>query len=538
MTNFVEDWFNNPNWWFNCTNSDDEYISKKYGNLYLEQYKLCLTEETHLELILINDQLVRHLVRTNLVDKIEIDIGLNRSLDICNTIYKYNLHKPAYLDWVQWCFTMLPYRHSNNVPKMHEMLKIAWGVLDNENNDFHTSDTAVDINNTNIIKRFIKATYKTLVKFNNVEKSPQIEKSLTFAMLYECKKICEYMPEYTLIENQIDEDKDETVKEKLKDDIIISLSGGVDSMVCAYNYSSKVQNLTALFINYNNRESSETEVKFLKAWTTINNITLYIRNIYEINRKQCMKHNMRELYESYTKQVRFNSYKDVNNIINNGKKNVSECVCDASELIPTVVLGHHQGDLLENSLTNIVNGKKFEDIVGMEEIRIVDGVRFIRPLINTNKKEIINYAKRNNIPFLEDSTPSWSTRGKIRDCILPGIDNWVGIDKAAEGFIKLSESCKEASQIINSYIAMFSFDNQDLPLDTLPTVALVYRRLFAKKFNVFPSNKSIRTLIEKIEYMKRTKHDMKFEVCKDFQLIFKYKENNIVNVNHSMLISV
>lgn len=44
-------------------------------------------------------------------------------------------------------------------------------------------------------------------------------------------------------------------------------------------------------------------------------------------------------------------------------------------------------------------------------------------MINIAKKDIITYAKKANIPFLQDSTPSWSRRGKLRDVLIPTINS-------------------------------------------------------------------------------------------------------------------
>ena len=51
------------------------------------------------------------------------------------------------------------------------------------------------------------------------------------------------------------------------------------------------------------------------------------------------------------------------------------------------------------------------------------GLQCVRLLIGRMKSEVYRYAEENNILFFKDSTPKWSKRGKIRDIVLPQLED-------------------------------------------------------------------------------------------------------------------
>ena len=184
--------------------------------------------------------------------------------------------------------------------------------------------------------------------------------------------------------------------ENIPNDVTISLSGGVDSMVCLEICKKLNKNITAVHINYNNRETSYQESFFVQDWCTSSGIIVNIRDITEMQRNS----KDREIYEEFTRVARFNEYRKVN--------------------LP-VILGHNRDDAFENVLTNINKHKIIDNIVGMKARDVIDDVEILRPMLEIPKAMIIAYARKNNIPFLYDSTPKWSQRGKIRDNIIPAM---------------------------------------------------------------------------------------------------------------------
>lgn len=62
-----------------------------------------------------------------------------------------------------------------------------------------------------------------------------------------------------------------------------------------------------------------------------------------------------------------------------------------------IATAHHLDDLVETVVINITRG------TGWRGVAVLDS-KVIRPLIDTEKSELINYARRNNIPWREDPT--------------------------------------------------------------------------------------------------------------------------------------
>jgi tRNA(Ile)-lysidine synthase len=83
-----------------------------------------------------------------------------------------------------------------------------------------------------------------------------------------------------------------------------------------------------------------------------------------------------------------------------------------------IALGHHREDQAETVLMNLLRGSGMEGIKGMLPVR--DG-RFIRPLLEVSRKEILKFLGDRNIPFLEDSSNSKNIflRNKIRHHLIP-----------------------------------------------------------------------------------------------------------------------
>jgi len=81
-----------------------------------------------------------------------------------------------------------------------------------------------------------------------------------------------------------------------------------------------------------------------------------------------------------------------------------------------VISAHHQDDALETLAFNVLRGTRHK---GMSSLQSTDGI--IRPLMNHNKEEIYDYARRNDLKWREDSTNQDEkyTRNWIRRRLMP-----------------------------------------------------------------------------------------------------------------------
>jgi tRNA(Ile)-lysidine synthase TilS/MesJ len=188
-------------------------------------------------------------------------------------------------------------------------------------------------------------------------------------------------------------------------------------------------------INYNNREEQKIEIEMISKWLRLLNIEFHVRNIFEINRKRDKD---RDFYEKITRNIRFETYKKFN--------------CP-------VILGHNKDDSVENIFSNIIKKKNYNNLLGMTHTCIENNVLVFRPLLNIFKKDIIDFANNFNVPFVYDSTPSWSERGKLRDILIPDINNFN--NKITEGLIEIAHNFYKIYQIYNKSLPNIIFSDNN-----------------------------------------------------------------------------
>ena len=198
--------------------------------------------------------------------------------------------------------------------------------------------------------------------------------------------------------------------------VIVSLSGGVDSMVIASvlahmaetNYNIKVY---AIHIDYGNRPESSAEAAFVERYCHQSHINYTCRRIDEVTRGITA----RDDYERIARDARYHTY----------RATVKECDVHGNVEIG-VMLGHHRGDLRENVLSNAHKGCGPLDLSGMTAVSKNDGVVIYRPLLTLEKDKIFDYAHTYGVPYFKDTTPHWSTRGKLRNKLLPLLEEIYG----------------------------------------------------------------------------------------------------------------
>ena len=446
MDNFYKDWISRERYWFNKNDDNDKYLSDNYSYL-IDSYDYYKDSKPILGII-IYDQLTRHYYRNEYNSHILIYFN-RKAVEIANK-HKTNSFID-YLCYNDWMFYMLVYRHSNIRENILFVMNECWKL------------------NPLPIK-FIKATYTRA----NFEEEFDYYKysSIDFDM-----SILENSPIQEINENKLyNIGEFDNIK---NDTIIISLSGGVDSVVCLFNIIKLYPNkkIIAVHINYNNRNEVEEEVKFLRCLCCFFDIELYVRKIAEINRYICMCNDLRDIYESYTKKIRFNCYRKF------GK-------------IPTIILGHNKDDCFENILTNIAYNSKYDNLRGIEYSVIIDNINFIRPLINVSKNDIYKFAIMHNLPYLKNSTPNWSQRGKIRAEVVPVLMKWD--NRIIDGLFNLSEVMKDYNEILMKSIETFS-EIEVGEIELLNISKLYWKHGIYKIFNFYITNKSLLALISRLE---------------------------------------
>ncbi len=376
-------------------------------------------------------------------------------------------------------FVLLPLRHTCIPEHVFYATQCAFKYLENK----PYSET---------IKKFIKAAFKRVIHENNHIliniynnfPEPFIEDSIeNFDHILDKNAI-------PVADLPLDINSD-MFKNK---NIIVSLSGGVDSMVCLH-LMKNLPNVYAVHINYMNRKETIDEEKFVVQWCKQNNVLCFTRRINEIKRNQCMQHGLRETYEDYTRKIRFSLYKYASDYINNGLDTI-------------VVLGHNKDDAFENIINNLKTRSKYDNLEGMDIQSNIHGVNIIRPLKDITKNDIFAYAAKYNIPFLKNTTPEWSSRAIIRN----NIQHVFTHHGLMDGIFDIGTTLKNTNNIIDFFVNKHinEIDTNTNSITCSLDHPLVTDILYASKFfkTVYQnkkkiSRKSIENFINKAKTLKQ-----------------------------------
>ena len=191
--------------------------------------------------------------------------------------------------------------------------------------------------------------------------------------------------------------------------LIVSLSGGVDSMVIAsvltYLKSGPYPhlNIVAIHIDYANRPESKAESDFVEQYCGQNGIRFVVRRIEEITRGITA----RDEYEKRARQVRYDMYRTT------VAEERAKLKSDAENRVVGIMLGHHRGDLRENVLSNAHKGCGPLDLSGMTAVSQNDGVTLFRPLLPLEKSSIFDFAHRYGVPYFKGKLNGGTSAGTL-----------------------------------------------------------------------------------------------------------------------------
>ena len=273
----------------------------------------------------------------------------------------------------------------------------------------------------------------------------------------------------------------------------VSLSGGVDSMVLCTILSRLGRAATppwrvaGVHIDYGNRPESGAEAAYVESWckgcvpsggwlfreycfshhlTRLTSrlptpryppcrqgVEYRVRTITEVQRGIAD----RDAYERESRRIRYDFY--------------TACLAEFPG-VRGVCVGHHSGDVAENVVTNLLKGTSLLAIAGMADVSTINGVPVWRPMLAIDKDAIFAFAHLYGVPYFRDTTPDWSTRGKLRRQLLPVMETVFG-----DGILRtLSDAGSEADQLalmvestlLGPFLAAASVTDAGAWFDTAP----------------------------------------------------------------------
>lgn len=180
--------------------------------------------------------------------------------------------------------------------------------------------------------------------------------------------------------------------------ILVAVSGGIDSMVLVDIFLKIHQNFAIIHCNFGLRgEDSEQDELFVKNWAKQNNISFFSKKFETIQFCKAQKTTIQE----GARKLRYEWFYEIL----------------TKENFDYIATAHHQDDNLETIFLNIGRGTGFFGIKGI----LPKHQKRIRPLLSITKKQMINYAKKNNIVWREDTSNEKLDyqRNQIRHQIMP-----------------------------------------------------------------------------------------------------------------------
>jgi tRNA(Ile)-lysidine synthetase-like protein len=540
--NIYDFWFDNPSYWIPITNKDKEKVDKIiYEKFYNIHYINTITNTPFLEFnnktfigfIIFQDQFYRHFDRHQIQNSIKQDfndtminnIRLTLSQNIVSIVDKILLQTTE----TELIFIFMLFKHVKNYKYVIENC-LLW-----------CNHNSCSINEKLYLSKFFNDTYKKMFDFDYISNNVKLFNETNYPIDFDPPNICDYFPPQFINDNwlvaiNLDHPNIQTLSKILLDNlvvndtIIVSLSGGVDSMVTLFILNNLVINkkinneIVACHIIYGNRIESNFEFSFIKYYCSKLNVKLYYYNIEYLTRKNID----RDFYEKITRDIRFNLYKSVSKYNNN--KNFS------------VYLGHIKDDVVENIWSNLSKGQHLFDLKKMKISIIQDGVKINRPFLNVNKSTIFEIAHHCYIPYLKNTTPEWSNRGKFRNRFYneTHIQYGTSVD---EKIIQVADTLSTVGNIIDNLIykpIYKSYNNIEKTIDVSRAIEacldvngwlnimehICHNFLQISK----PSIHSVKQFFERLNKNNfTTKKEIKFQIKSNLQIVlYKINDNDSI----------
>ncbi len=372
-TQIIDFWKENRTYWITPPSKHKEVDALMYKMFWRFDYTL----ENLIGQIIYLDQFSRHFQRGGHIDEATVVEWRHKAVILIESRFD----ELAAMDETEIIFALMPFKHLKCYRFIFEYLHGVW----------LRGRKLIDLP---ALQKFYMDSYKkafTLetVKENLITDHPEEP--------YDPSLICDYYPDkYTSECWKPDVPEKEALLDLLKFDkkVVVSLSGGVDSMVMLALLASQGADVEAVHLVYGNRAESEHEYRFLARYCKRLGVKLSVYRIKWLRRGEID----RQFYEDMTRDLRFMVYK----------------AC-SSETEPTILLGHIKDDVVENIWTNIAYCHHLDNLKKMKSEEVQFGVRITRPLLNAEKSDIYRISEALGIPYLKNTTPSWSNRGKFRE---------------------------------------------------------------------------------------------------------------------------
>lgn len=180
--------------------------------------------------------------------------------------------------------------------------------------------------------------------------------------------------------------------------VLVACSTGVDSMVLLHLVESILPStsIVVAHVNHQKRKQSVEEENYIIDYTNKRNIKCYTMKLDKIDNGN---------FQSIARTKRYEFFDDIAKLEN----------------IDYLLLAHHADDNLETIIMRFLKSSSIKGYAGIEKISNCGSYNIYRPLLSIPKKDIYDYAKKQNIKYYEDESNNELdyTRNRIRHLITP-----------------------------------------------------------------------------------------------------------------------
>ena len=186
--------------------------------------------------------------------------------------------------------------------------------------------------------------------------------------------------------------------------IVLGLSGGPDSvfllhLLATLKQEDHIKEIIAAHLDHEWRTNSDKDAQFCTKITKKYNIPLATGKISELDLKLKFKGSK----EEFGRKARRHFFQNIKKQYN-------------ADLI---ALAHHAQDQQETFFIRLIRGSSLSGLTAMKPIY----GHYIRPLLETNKEDIIAFLEKHTIPYLTDpsNTSQKFLRNRIRAQVIPAL---------------------------------------------------------------------------------------------------------------------
>ncbi len=288
----------------------------------------------------------------------------------------------------------------------------------------------------------------------------------------------------------------------------VGVSGGIDSM-CMLHFLDEIKEdfdfeVVAITIDHSLREEGAYDAAFVQSWCRSHKIRCYK---FKIDAGAIAKENGMSI-EAGAREGRYKTFESL----------------IQKQIVDKIAIAHHMGDQAETILMHLLRGSGVAGIRGMEYMR--DGI-YIRPMLNTEKKAIAEYASSHNIPFVDDET-NFDTkyqRNFLRQKIMPLLrSQWPGLDKILCRYASLA---KEDDNFISAFLEKANFltseNKVEIPLSNFKVAPSLVSRYIFKALSQLGSFSDIeRKHIDMITALAENENGTKIDLPHNLKAIKEY----------------